>query len=195
MPDLTIESLPLYLVLIVPGFVAIKVYYQFVPGERPNFNNAVLEVITYSMINLGIMSWLVVLLNRPPFPDKHLNWYLVGHFVVLFVSPAILAVGLAKLQQTKIFARWVLAPTPTAWDAVFEDRSALWVICHLKNGSAIGGFYGNGSYASAFPRDQDIYISEVWKLDNYVFKERVTQTAGMLIRRSDCEWIEFFREP
>jgi hypothetical protein len=52
-----------------------------------------------------------------------------------------------------------------------------------------------GSHASSFPNEEDIYVSEVWQLDEGgQFKQRIEGTMGMLIRREDCELIEFLED-
>jgi hypothetical protein len=59
----------------------------------------------------------------------------------------------------------------------------------------MGGRYGIGSHASSFPNEADVYVSEVWRLNEYSqFIERVDGTMGMLIRREDCDLIEFLEE-
>jgi hypothetical protein len=46
-----------------------------------------------------------------------------------------------------------------------------------------------------FRKKRDIYVSEVWQIDEHgEFKERIVGTMGMLIRREDCELIEFLEE-
>jgi hypothetical protein len=48
------------------------------------------------------------------------------------------------------------------------------------------------SYASSHPYAKDLYIEEVWKLDErYSFTERVRNSDGMLVSMSDCTLVEF----
>jgi hypothetical protein len=92
-----------------------------------------------------------------------------------------------------LLRRFVLHPSPKAWDFFFSQRRPVWVLAHLKSGEMLGGLLAEHSCASRFPNDEDIYIEEVWKLDaDGRFIERIEQTAGALIRRSDCTHIELF---
>jgi hypothetical protein len=83
---------------------------------------------------------------------------------------------------------------PTAWDFLFSQRSAFWVLFHLRNGQRIGGFFGRESYASSYPIDAEIYVENVWRVDeNGRFAENVEGNAGMIIRYADCHMMEFYR--
>ena len=63
---------------------------------------------------------------------------------------------------------------------------------HLKNGRMVGGYYGAKSYATAYPQAQEVYVEEVYRVDeNGKFVEAVSGTMGMVIRQSECERLEF----
>ena len=83
---LDIDRLTLFLFLVVPGFIAVKVYDLLVPAGRRNFGDALVDVISYSVLNLALFGWILLLL-RDLFP----RGYLLALYVVLFVSPGVLA--------------------------------------------------------------------------------------------------------
>ena len=67
------------------------------------------------------------------------------------------------------------------------------MIVHLKDGDKLGGYYGKGSYASAFPNEGDLYVSKLFYLDeNDKFGDIVPETKGLLIRESEYRYIELF---
>ena len=67
------------------------------------------------------------------------------------------------------------------------------MLIHLKNEKLIGGLYYSKSFASSYPEKQDLYIEEVWKInDNGEFQERIKGTKGILINYEIIEYIEFF---
>ncbi len=188
------ETLVLFLVFVVPGFVAIKAHDLMIPAPRRNFGESIIEVISYSMINLALLFWGVVLLHRNGFPGKHPIWYFAGMFGILFLSPVLLAVASRYARQSELLRRFLLHPAPTAWDHFFGRREHLWVLCHLKDGRMVGGVYSNESSVASYPHPQDIYIEEMWKTDeDGRFTERVPQTRGLLVRAEECRFIEFFR--
>ncbi len=49
------------------------------------------------------------------------------------------------------------------------------------------------SFASTSPGRRDIYVEEIWRVDDQGrFLERIEQTAGALVKRDECSVIEFF---
>lgn len=53
--------------------------------------------------------------------------------------------------------------------------------------------YGEGSFASSFPNPQDIFMQEVWKIDeNGAFSEKLERTAGLLVKDEEMSFLEFF---
>ncbi len=60
----------------------------------------------------------------------------------------------------------------------------------------IGGFFGPGSFAGAFPHEGDLYISAVYQLNERgQFSDPVPDTRGILLRKDDYAYIELFDVP
>jgi hypothetical protein len=143
------------------------------------------------MINLGLMSWLILLLSGQ-WPARPLL-YVFGVFAVVIVSPVLLALGWWKLHAFLADRGWVLHPMPTAWDYFFSARKTLWVLIHLKTGEKFGGFFGRRSHASAYPTPESLYLEKAWRLtEKGEFLEPVPRSEGLIIRYADCHLIEFF---
>lgn len=160
--------------------------------SRSQSTRTLLASITYSMINLGFMSWAVVLLNRGFFPINSIGYFL-ALFSILVISPAILASVFYYIQKTSWSHRLIGSPNPTAWDHFFGKQRYTWILFHLKNGAKLGGYYGQDSFASAYPHERELYVKEVWQIDDQCrFIQKVEQTDGMIIRYDDCSLIEFF---
>ena len=69
-----------------------------------------------------------------------------------------------------------------------------WIIVHLKDGRKISGRYDTESFASSFPAEEQIYLQEVWILDDEGgFKEPVERTSGIIILKDEISLIEFFK--
>jgi hypothetical protein len=63
----------------------------------------------------------------------------------------------------------------------------------LKDGRRFGGLYSSKSFASSSPAQPEIYLEEVWILDESgLFKAKVDRTAGVLIAGEDILALEFF---
>lgn len=191
---LKLDTLILFVVFVVPGFVAIKAHDLMVPAARRNFSQSIIEVVSYSMINLAVLFWAVSLLHRDGFSQAHPALYFLGMFGVLFVGPVLLAVASRWVRRSRWFGRYLLHPAPTAWDYFFDKREHLWVLCHLKDDRMVGGIYSGDSNTSSYPYDKDIYIQEMWRTDkDGHFTEPVPQSRGLLVRAEDCWFVEFFR--
>lgn len=187
------DVLGLFLLLVVPGFVAIKVYDLRVPSERRNLSQSLIEIISISMLNLAVWFWRLLEITEAGFRERHPGWFYAAIYFVFFISPA----GLALLFHKALTSRWlrsaVTDPTATAWDHFFRKRKACWMIFHLKSGKIMGGFFGGDSAASSFPRPQEVYVEEVWRVDaEFRFVERVERTAGAIISREECSLVEIF---
>jgi hypothetical protein len=204
MPDLTIEKAQLFLLLVLPGFVAIKVYDLFVPPEKRDFASSLIDAICYSLINLAIWCWAVVPLNTQKVFETHPVLYALASTWLLVIAPALMSLGLYFLRlhwsevccwlKAKWAAGWIEHPTTTAWNHFFHRRPPCFVLCHLKSGGRIGGVYHQGSYVAAYPQKPEIYLSQVWDVDEKGrFLNPVENTLGVIVRYEDCELLEFFK--
>jgi hypothetical protein len=188
-----VEAIKLIIVFFVPGFISIKVYDLLVPTEKRDFSKSVLEVISYSCINFALLFWILILINQESFYAQYKFWYFGLTFLVIFISPITWPIILKNLLSSKFLKGKIIHPTPKAWDHFFSVGKSFWVLVHLKNGDLIGGLYGENSFASSFPNEQDLYLEEVWRVDkNGQFIERIHQTGGLLIKDQQIEFLEFF---
>lgn len=193
MPELTNENLQLFLVFVVPGFIALKTYALLVPGHERELSNVLVDSVTYSMVNLGLMSWALFLLRRDTFPSSHPIMFAFGSFGILVLSPCFLAISVYAFRKSKLARRWIPDPRPSGWDYSFEKRPARFILFHLRNGKLLGGLFAEASFASSFPCEPDIFVEQVWRVDeDGRFIEQVEGTAGCYLKYADCERIELF---
>ncbi len=115
-----------------------------------------------------------------------------------FIIPALVGFITGILPQAtwfqKLFRGKLLHPTPTAWDFIFGDRTKSYLIMfHLKSGAKIGGLYSTKSYVSSFPTSQEIYIEEVWQIDEQgEWIDPIEDSAGAFIKMEECTHFELF---
>ena len=187
-----IDKLKLFLLFFIPGFITMKIYQLFVATDRVDFTKAIFETIGYSCINFAFFFWVLVLIHRESFITNHPLLYFIIMGVLLFITPifwTILFIWLTKTSKLKIF---FLNPVKSAWDYVFDQRKSYWTIVHLKNGEKIGGVYSSNSFASAYPRKEQIYLEEQWKIgDNDKFINKINRTGGILILGDEIKSIKF----
>jgi hypothetical protein len=104
------ETLALFLLFFVPGFISLKTYDLFVPGERRDFSKSIYEAVAYSALNLGVLFW--------PFDwvlsaDLGRGWWYASWFCALVVFPAAWPV-LGLWRRQKFIARRLRNPNPRA---------------------------------------------------------------------------------
>lgn len=195
LPDLTLNKFKFFLVLVVPGLVAIKVYDLFLPRRR-NLANALIEAILYSLVNLAVFHWALIPINLGDFAEKNLTSYILLMIGLVGIAPAILAVLTYKLR-TSPFAYSTLGidhPHRTAWEHFVLKRKRCFMIFHLKNGDFFGGYYGPDSYATTYPHEPEVYVEKVYEVGPEGFVKEIEGTFGSVVRLADIERIEFLED-
>lgn len=189
------NKLLLFLIFFIPGFISLKVYDLLIPGERRDFSSSLTEVLGYSSLNYAAFSWLIFLVYSKNMYQKHIICFLIILILVLFIAPAVWPfIFVILFQKWKFLSKFIIHPVPKAWDYIFGKRKSFWVIVHLKDGRKIGGKYDTNSFASSFPAEEQIYLEEVWKLDNNgKFIKPVERSKGILILGKEISMIEFFK--
>lgn len=193
---LNLQVLPIFFFYVAPGVVATTVYSYLIPSEKRKLTDYLVELVTFSVFYLALFFWLVALLYRV---DIQSNAFFFNLLVLLtiFVVPAFLgwlASYLLQASWMRRLVKTVVHPVPTSWDYIFSRGEPYWIIFHLKTGEKIGGYYGSKSFASSYPETLEIYVEEIWRLDEYgILREEVVSTAGGYIKAEDCKFIELLR--
>ena len=107
--------------------------------------------------------------------------------------------------------RWVriligTTRTPSAWDHLFQDQPAGWVLCKLNSGIWVGGVYGqvdgHPAYASGYPEAPDLYLPAMIEVDPDTGEIAtngdglpVRLGLGVLLKWDNIELLEFIRQP
>lgn len=194
MEKFTFDNVYIFVIFFLPGFISIKVYDLIISTERRDFSKSLFEVIGYSVVNFALLSWLIYLnvVNTSwlysPF------WFIVSIIVVFFGFPAVLPFFFLIIIKSKYFSKYIVHPVLKPWDYVFSKREQLWVIVNLKDGTKIGGIYSEKSFTSSYPSNEQIYLEQVWKLDDKgAFDKPIERSNGIIILGSDISSIELFK--
>lgn len=194
MPEIKPEQLLLIAGFILPGAISMFVYALKIPQKEFDLKDRIAEAICFSLLNFIIVWALVDWLRDLPVVRGFgvLEWLvLVLAFVVL---PALWPFGLVRLLQAAEDRSWIAVRAKTAWDAFFErQRSNCWVQVVLADGRTVGGRYGEESYVSSWPDPGDLYIEELWKIDeDGYFSEPESGQPGLLLRPLDYKMIQVY---
>jgi hypothetical protein len=193
----TPQALVLLLFLLVPGFVFIRVVDNLLPGVRRSFAQQVIDIVCWSFTILAL--WLLPALIVFGLSQRVSGWLfylLLGALILLgvFGTPILLAYIFYKLYVRGTLKNWGNKPSPTSWDWFFSNRKGnhYYVRFHLKEGKELGGYFGDRSFAASSANGQEIYVEEVWRLDEdgrFIAPEE--GTPGAMVNREDCTHIEF----
>ncbi len=192
--NLQVLSVPIFFV--APGVVATTVYSYLIPSERKKLADYLVELVTFSMFYLALFFWLITLLYQRSVQSNPLLFDLLV-LLTVFVIPALLGWLASYLLQARWLRRLVklvVHPVPLSWDYIFSRDKSYWVKFYLKTGEKVGGYFSTKSFASSYPDPQEIYVEEVWRLDeNDTLTEMVVSTAGGFVKAEDCKFIEFLK--
>jgi hypothetical protein len=188
----TQETLALFLIFFIPGFITLKVYDLLIPGEQRDFSKSLFDAVAYSSLNFAALLWLIAMVQSGDLSSR--QWYL-AMFFLLAGMPAIWPVVFLLIRKHPFVALRIASPNARVWDDIFAKRTPYWVIVHLKDQRRIGGLYGGKSFASHSPAPPEIYLEQVWHVneDGGFTGSMVDSTAGILIVGTEIQALEFFR--
>ena len=182
------NSLLLFLLFFIPGFISQRVYALLVADDPKDSQTVLLSAVAYSSVNYAICSPLLVAAAglKPPV------WAAaVLALAVLFVLPVIWPIVWFRLLRWEPIRRRTISQVKRPWDYIFGQNKPYWLIVHLTNGKRIAGVYGSKSFASSYPQKEQMYLEKAWELDaDGKFKREVPDTDGVIIMSSDIEFIE-----
>ena len=165
-----LDNIYLVLFFFVPGLIVLFVRSQFVTGTNFPHSGALLPYLAISVIYYALAFPLIdiVVAIEKPIYGKVLAW-----FSLVFAGPAVLGLVLGVNIQENLFRRLLqkcgLNPVhviPTAWDWKFGGMTEQWVLVTLKDGTRFAGFCGSDSFMSSDPTERDIYIQQVYDVDD-----------------------------
>jgi Family of unknown function (DUF6338) len=190
------EVVVLLLYLVVPGFVFVRVYDLLAPGERRSLGGAIIDTLGTSFIFMMFWFWpFAALYDYRDSLGSGLRYLILSVLTVLaaFVTPVLLAYVVHRLRRSRFLTGSTSEPSPTSRDWFFSAKAEnCYVRFHLKTGETLGGYYGDNSFAASLPHGEEIYVEEVWRLDeDGRFAEQVEGTKGAFVSREDCTLMEF----
>jgi hypothetical protein len=193
----TISAILVIVVFLMPGFIASRVFSFVYPGSATGESRTVLTAITFSCFNHAILSWLLVLAWKEMWYEN-LAFLAIFSVFDLFVLPVIIALLFVKMNETgwgrRVRDRFgLLHPIPKAWDYFFSRRIPCWIVATLKDGRIFAGLYGEQSFASSFPAEEDLYLEKLCSLSPEGKIVEVAQySLGGIIRIENVATLEFF---
>jgi len=185
-----------FLILIAPGFIAIRVMELRVPGERRNAGDAVIDIVLFSVLTDIIWGLALSALGAGPLTRWPLWLQVVGLVGIVFVTPT--AAALLYLK----FRKWLARPggaidlNPKPWDWAFNEyfTEAVQIVMTLSDGRRIGGLWQKPCFASSYPAAEQIFLSEIFSIDESTGQlvEKIPHHRGILVDKATVDFVEFF---
>lgn len=191
------EAVIYTVMFLVPGFIIDEIVATLMPMKIYSDAARTLKYIGYSVFNLTVWIWLFYLVKVNVDNSTVGYWVLLVLCLLLTSLISGVVIGLIRKFELlrKMFVRFninILHPVPTAWDYKFSKiQVEKWVIITLENDKHIYGKFGYASLASSEKDERDIFLEEIYTLDEeekWVKKER---TDGVWIKASNIKIIEF----
>ncbi len=193
MEILDANKLLLFFIFIIPGFISMKVYRLLIASEKINVTESLIEAFAFSSINYALLSWLILIIFKFEIYLRYFSLFIVLVIFIIFIAPIIWTFLYVKIVRSKILRKFIQNPSSSPWDYFFAQQNSCWVIVNYKDGSKIGGTYSRKSYASYFPHKEQIYLQELWELnDENEFLNKIPRSNGILILGEDIKSIEFY---
>jgi hypothetical protein len=171
-----------------------KVYSLLIPSDSIDFSKSLLEAVSFSCINFAILYAPIVAIHSDDFQSDHPIWYYISALIILFIAPIVWPIFYKKIISMPFLRRSILHPIQKPWDYVFGKKKPYWVIVHLKDGRRIGGAYSFNSFSSSYPAPEQIYLEELWQLDqDGRFIKKIERSNGIIISANDYQAIELFQ--
>ena len=192
----TIAEILAFAALVLPGLVALRAYEAKRGGEPRKSNEALVDIVGYSLIADVIGEALLAVASIVPQPYRGLV-YGLDIMTTFVLVPIALGWGWYALQRYLVRAGYVADPIEKPWDKTFqriaEERLDLAAVLTLRDGRRIAGRLANPANVSTYPAAEQLMLGELWRLDQErgVFVERVRGSWGALVDKADCESIEF----
>ncbi|MDR1230197.1 MAG: DUF6338 family protein [Spirochaetaceae bacterium] len=189
MDFLTETTIGLFIMIVAPGFISLKIWGLIHPSRRIVFSEVLYEAVFYGVLNYFlVVQWSTALALTSETVIK-----VCIYIISLVVVPVLLPIAWKFILSCKFIKKRIINPIPKAWDVFFRRRKPCFMIVHTKNRQVIGGLYAYDSATSSYPESQDLYLQEIWELDDEgKFVKQIDGTLGLLVSGDTIDYIELF---
>jgi hypothetical protein len=196
----TVPVLFTVLALVVPGFLIHSVMSMFTTRHAARAEASWVYPLTIGAANAAVWSWLIYLLLTAPVFQEQVWAATLGWTFVILLGPTFIGLLLGYNVQKAWTRRLLFAiglkpvhPIPTAWDGRFGSvQQAHWVLVTLAGGEHIGGLFGQWSWASTDPNERDLYLEQIYEIDDDGTWQTVCHEKGVLIRDREIRYLEIW---
>lgn len=196
--NLTNDSFFYFVLLVVPGFIAFRVFSAFVATRASSDDKHFLvsaAALGACMLAVTLPLWLWLYGEMGPTS----RGVALATLLSIFAWPLLAGGSAGLLIRSKWFLKvlqhWrVRAPHASAWDHFFSRAEACFVRVTMDDGAMVGGYWLRDGFASSGAGTRDLYLDEQWLLDpSGAFVEPMPLSKGCWIDVSRARCVEFLR--
>lgn len=148
------------LLFALPGFISLRVWALIFPTSERSLKDEIGEAISFGILNAIICAPAFAMLA----PSSATAFYGLA-IVTLLILPAIWPIIVFWILRWLEQADLILISSRSAWDDVFLRKEVYFVIVHLNDGGRVGGYYGRNSFAGLHPISGQLYLEQLWYLN------------------------------
>jgi hypothetical protein len=184
------NNIGIFIVIVAPGFISLKIWKLIHPSRYISFADSLYEAFFYGVFNyFVIVVWFPSLIT-----SINTTLGIIAYVISLVIMPVLLPFVWKWILKRKFIKNITINPIPRAWDNFFIRGIPCFMLIHLKDGQIIGGLYAYESAASSYPEEEDLYLQEVWEIDNNgKFIKPIEGTMGLLVNYNTVDYIELFK--
>ncbi|CEK32660.1 hypothetical protein JGS6364_PCS1200511 (plasmid) [[Clostridium] sordellii] len=186
---------------LMPGFIIFYIKSMLVPQRIVHQSNYIFRYFFYSSINIAISMPLIYFVQSNNYYESHPYKVILFWISIVIILPIVLGIVFANISSRGIDKKILnkicpstLGSIPTAWDYKFskldEER---YVQVKLKDGSIIRGLYSTESYVSSQQEERDIYLEELFYINENNSWINIENSDGVLLKSSEIVAIEFIK--
>jgi hypothetical protein len=197
--SVTVEQLLAFALLIVPGFISLRIYEMRRGGESRKANESLVDVIVYSFAtDVGTFGVLALVSAFVP-PVAQAVTKVIVSFLGLVVLPVGLAVVWFDFRERMVSSGIVPDSASNSWEALLQRAARegvdVAVLLTMRDGRKIGARLRDSAQMPSRVAGDDLVLNEVWTIDQEraTFVDAVRGSFGMVVHKADCETIEVLR--
>ncbi len=199
--SLTFNDILIFAVLLLPGILIESTWSRFLPGHavqtlpQKSFKYLTISLINFAVVLGPVLYWIPTV-NYSETPIV----FGILAFVFLVLEPVAAGIAIGFVSQyefvRKVLSRAGLQMThhiPTAWDYRFgRSDSGAHVLVTLNDGTEMAGAFFGASFASGDVSERDLYLEQVFEIDDNGNWNTPAKGKGVLITSGKIKFIEFW---
>ncbi|GMO36617.1 MAG: DUF6338 family protein [Termitinemataceae bacterium] len=187
MEFLTESGFGLFVLIVAPGFLSLKVWALIHPSRRVSFADSLYEAVFYGVVNYFLVAvWMLPLMAK-----QGAVWKIIALITALVIVPLLLPHLWKWILSWKSIRKRIINPIPKAWDVFFGKQKPCFMLVHLNNGQVIGGLYAYNSASSSYPEEEDLYLEKIYEIDDAgKLTKPIDGSLGLLVNCKSIDYIE-----